>query len=416
VTHLDFYQRGPTTLHDLQPERRGHARALVAKAVTRRPAAVVLPMLSSEMGQPAILGVRQGLARADFLREIIIPVSATCQAEVDEVARFFRDLPYPVTTLWCEGPAVVEVMDRLSERGLDLRAFRGKGLAVWLGFGAASEENHAIVVHDANIERYDPKIVHRLLLPLVVEDMDFFFAKGYYAHLHGERLYGRAVRLFVWPFLDALQTVLPRRSPLLTYLRGFRYPLSGEMAVAASVARNMRIPTDWGAELGILGEIHRTTAPMRICQVDLGQHSHDRRPVGATPAEGLQRVVLDLGTTVYRLLAGMEGTVVDDAMLTTMRVAYHREAQDAIRKYAADALANGLQYDRHEEEVVAERFETLVAQAGRAFLQAPLSQQISEWLRATSADPEAPRRLRGSCVPTLKETSLLREAARAGVS
>ena len=409
---MDFFQHGPTTLHDLQPERRGHARNLVERATRDRPAAVVLPMLYAEMTRPPLAGIRQGLAKARYLHELVVPLTADDEEQVAEVRRFFRDMPYPVHVLWCEGPEVMDVLTRLRDRGLDLTGFSGKGLAMWLGFGAASEGNYAIVAHDADIERYDPKIVHRMLLPLVVEEMDFFFAKGYYARLTDERLFGRAVRLFVWPFLDALQVVLPQRSQLVSYLRSFRYPLSGEMAITSDLARNVRVPTDWGLELGVLGEVYRNASPKRICQVDLGLYSHKHKAVGGTVSEGLQKMVMDLATTIYRLLAATEGVVIQPALLTTLRMAYRREAQDAIRKYAADALVNGLHYVRHEEEIVVERFERLVAEAGLQFMEQPMSDQISEWLRAISADPEAPRGLRrqGTRTLTVKEAHELREA------
>ena len=410
---MDFYQNGPTTLHDLQPERRGHARALVERTARQKHAAVVLPMLYSEMERPALLGIRQGLAKAEYLHELVVPVTAPSEEHVDEVRRFFRGMPYPVQVLWCEGPEVRDVLARLAERGLDLTSFKGKGLAVWLGFGAAAETNQVFAVHDADIERYDPKIVHRLLLPVILDELDFFFAKGYYARLTEERMYGRAVRLFVWPFLDALQRVLPTPSPLVAHLRGFRYPLSGEMALTADLAKNLRVPTDWGLELGVLGEVYRNSAPKRVCQVDLGLYSHKHKAVGKTNEEGLQRMVLDLALATYRLLASTEGVVLPQEMLTTLRVAYRREAQDAIRKYASDSLVNGLKYDRHEEEMVVERFERLVADAGRVFAAEPMADQISEWLRAISADPEAPRRLRGSRTLTLRETDDLRDAALA---
>ena len=410
---MDFYQNGPTTLHDLQPERRGHARSLVERAAKAKPAAVVLPMLHSEMERPALLGIRQGLAKAEYLHELVVPVTAPNAEDVEEVRRFFRGMPYPVHVLWCEGPEVRDVLTRLADRGLDLTSFKGKGLAVWLGFGAASETNQVFAVHDADIERYDPKIVHRLLLPVILDELDFFFAKGYYARLTDERMYGRAVRLFVWPFLDALQRVLPNPSPLLAHLRGFRYPLSGEMALTADLARNLRVPTDWGLELGVLGEVYRNSAPKRVCQVDLGLYSHKHKGVGRSNDEGLQRMVLDLALATYRLLASTEGVVFPTETLTTLRVAYRREAQDAIRKYAADALVNGLKYDRHEEEVVVERFERLVADAGRLFAAEPLADQISEWLRAISADPQAPQRLRGARTLTVRDADVLRDAALA---
>lgn len=401
---MDFFQLGPTTLHDLQPERRGHARALVAKHAKDRPAALVMPMLYREMERPALLGIRQGLQKADFLHEVIIPLTAADEHEVAKVRSFFRDMPVKTTILWCEGPEVRETLDRLGERGFDLRRFSGKGLAVWLGMGAASDDNHAIVIHDADIEHYDPKIIHRLLLPLVVPEMDFYFSKGYYARLTDERMYGRVTRLFLWPLLDALRTALPTHSPLLHYLRTFRYPLSGDMAMTADLARSIRVPTDWGLELGILGEVYRNAAPKRICQVDLGVYNHKHNDIGASRNEGLQRMSLDIATNVYRLLAAGEGVRVTDDLLTTLQVAYRREAQDAIRRYHMDSLANGLRYERHGEELFVEQLEPIVREAGALFMQQPSRDLIGEWLRAISADPEAPKRLHGTVEPPRRVT------------
>jgi glucosyl-3-phosphoglycerate synthase len=226
-------------------------------------------------------------------------------------------------------------------------------------------------------------------------------------------MYGRVVRLFLWPFLDALALTLPRRSPLVAFLRSFRYPLSGEMAITADLARNIRVPTDWGLEMGILGEVYRNAAPKRVCQVDLGFHHHKHNPVGEAAGEGLQRMALDVAATIYRLLAGTEGAQVSREMLTTLQVTYRREAQDAIRKYHMDSLANGLRYDRHEEEMVVERIEPLVKAAGLHFMEHPTKDLIGEWLRALAADPEAPQRIRGSTGIPLRERDALVEAARA---
>lgn len=409
---MDFFQLGPTTLHDLQPERRGHARALVAKHTKDRPAALVMPMLYREMGRPALLGIRQGLMKADFLHEIIIPLTAADAKEVQHVRDFFRDMPVQTTILWCESPEVREMMEGLADRGFDIRSFSGKGLAVWLGLGAASDENHAVALHDADIEQYDPKIIHRLLLPLVVPEMDFYFAKGYYARLTNERMYGRVTRLFLWPLLDALATSLPKPSPLLQYVRSFRYPLSGEMAMTSDLARSVRIPTDWGLELGLLGEVRRNASSKRICQVDLGIYNHKHNDVGVTRDEGLQRMALDIATSVYRLAASTEGVRITEDLLTTLQVVYRREAQDAIRKYAMDALANGLTYDRHGEELFVEALEPILREAGQLFRREPSKDLIGEWLRAMSADEDAARKLRPATTLPAKARDALVESSR----
>jgi hypothetical protein len=59
---------------------------------------------------------------------------------------------------------------------------------------------------------------------------------------------------------------------------------------------------------------------------------------------------------------------------------------------------------------VVERLEPLVKAAGLHFMEQPTNNLIGEWLRALAADPEAPRRMRGSTSVPLEP---LIEAARA---
>lgn len=409
---MDFYQRGPTTLHDLRPGRRGHARRIVAEAAASRRSALVLPMLSSEMATAAPKSIRDALQGATFLHRLVVPLGADDAEEVERVRRFFAPLPFRVSVVWCESPQVRSVLDDLAHKGLDLAEAGGKGLAVWLGMGIAAEECDALAVHDADIEDYDPRILHRLLLPVVAPGLDFAFAKGYYARLTGEQMYGRVVRLFVWPLIDALQTVLPSPSPLLSYLRAFRYPLSGEMAFSSSLAKSVRMMTDWGLEVGLLGEVYRNASAKRICQVDLGVYSHKHKPLGASASQGLQKMATDIAATLFRLLASMEGFVLHDALLPTLRAAYQREAQEAIRKYHADAYLNGLAYDRHGEEVAVERFETVLEGGAGGFLRSPCRSAISEWMRVLSADADAARALAATARPlTGREADALRSAA-----
>lgn len=410
---MDFYQRGPTTLHDLQPERRGHARSLVTKYAKDRPPALLLPMLASEMDRGALLGIRSGIAKATFLNEVIVALGTENEADVERARRFFRDLPVKTTILWCEGPEVKETLAGLADKGFDLTSYSGKGLAVWLGIGVATEQNFAVALHDADIEHYDPRIIHRILLPILVPEMDFFFAKGYYARLTDEKMYGRVTRLFLWPFLDALDLTLERKSAVVSYLRSFRYPLSGEMAITSDLARNIRIPTDWGLEVGILGEVYRNAAPKRICQVDLGIYSHKHSVIGKDKSEGLQRMAFDIAASVFRLAVASEGQRITGDHLTTLQVTYRREAQDAVRKYAMDSIANGLRSDRHTEELFVEAIEPILREAGESFRVEPNRDLIGEWLRAISADPEAPRRIRPASNIPLKAREALLDAARA---
>ena len=411
MIHMDFSQDILTTIHNLTPTRGEHARTLVRANVADRPSALLLPMVYDEMERPALTGIREGLKTVDYLNEIVVPLTCRNEEEYQRVVDFFSVLKTPTTVIWCESPRVKEVLADLESDGIYLEGMSGKGLAVWMGAGVASINNYALAIHDADIEQYDPDILAHLLLPLVVKDLDFYFAKGYYARLSEDRLYGRAVRLFLWPFLEALQVVTGHASPTLRYFRSFRYPLSGEMGMTTDLMLNMRMPTDWGLELGLLGEVYRNASLKRIAQVDLGFYSHKHKAVGNDINEGLLRMVRDLTTTILRVLTESEGTQISEATLTSLRVVYRRLAQDNIRKYYADSMANGLVYDRHTEEATIDAFANVITEAGRNYLLSPGKEQIPDWLRCLSAEPKLAHRLQPPVSMQPKRRSALREAA-----
>jgi len=62
-------------------------------------------------------------------------------------------------------------------------------------------------------------------------------------------LSGRVTRLFVQPMLLALKKVLGNID-YLEFLDAFRYPLSGEFSMSNDMLSSMRIPSDWGLEIG----------------------------------------------------------------------------------------------------------------------------------------------------------------------
>ena len=74
---------------------------------------------------------------------------------------------------------------------------------------------------------------------------------------------------------------------------------------------------------------------------------------------------------------------------TTLYSAYLRAAQDAIRQYHADALINGLHFDRHDEEGAVEGFARQITVAGETFQRDPAGgEAIPNWTRVLTAFPE----------------------------
>src|SRR5262249_30474200 len=162
-------------------------------------------------------------------------------------------VPFPVSFLWIDSPAVQDLLSLLEKQGLPAGE-DGKGRSCWLSYAylLAAGDCDVIAVHDCDIRNYRRQFLARLCYPLVHPDLDFVFAKGSYARVT-DRMCGRVTRLFVAPLLRAALRIAPRNR-LLPFLHDFRYPLAGEFAMRADLARINRMPAGWGLEIGTLAE------------------------------------------------------------------------------------------------------------------------------------------------------------------
>ena len=125
----------------------------------------------------------------------------------------------------------------------------------------------------------------------------------------------------------------------------------------ADLARVNRVPSDWGLEIGVLAEVYRNCSTRRICQVDIAEnyeHKHQRLSPGE-PGKGLMKMAMDISKSLLSNLAA-EGVKFDSGMMQTLLVRYLRMAENNISKYHADAMINGLLFDRHKEEIAVETF------------------------------------------------------------
>lgn len=395
----DFFQNGLiTTLHDLQSADREYFERELAQATRHFRLGLILPVTASDMRAEAFARIIGELRETHFLEEIVV-VLGVAPAEED-----YRDCLRRISTLgkkthivWSDGPRIQSIYQTLIGAGLNLRT-PGKGRSVWTAFGylLAEPKIKAYALHDCDIVTYSRQLLYRLCLPVAHPSFDFQFCKGYYARFT-DRLHGRVVRLLVTPLLRALISCLgPDR--FLLYLDSFRYPLSGEFAITADLARSNRIPGDWGLEVGTLAEVFRNLSIKRVCQVDIcSQYEHKHQsPSLDDPSKGLLRMATDVITSIFRTLAAM-GTTLHAEHFATIRSAYLRNAQDAIRQYSADAVMNGLKLDRHEEEVMSEKFAGLIIPAGEAVHHDPTgAHEIPNWARVLSAFSDMPDQLRAA--------------------
>jgi glucosyl-3-phosphoglycerate synthase len=125
----------------------------------------------------------------------------------------------------------------------------------------------------------------------------------------------------------------------------------------ADLARVNRIPGDWGLEVGVLGEIYRNCAIKRVCQAELcDNYEHKHQPLSpGDPSKGLMKMAVDITKTLFRTLSA-EGVVFTPGVFNTLQSTYIRTAEDTITRYNADALIDGLYFDRHEEEVAVDLY------------------------------------------------------------
>ncbi|HFE64647.1 MAG TPA: glycosyl transferase [Caldithrix sp.] len=385
----DFFQNGQiVTLHRLTDRSLAEIeRELEANARKRR-LALVLPSLYSELEGPALPEIVPQFKDIHYINEIVITMFRMDEKQFRYAKKFFSVLPQRWRIIWNDGPRFKKLYKHLDKKGIDI-SDQGKGSQSWMAFGyiLARESSNVIALHDCDIRNYTRELLARLAYPMMHPTHPFEFCKGYYSRLSG-RLHGRVTRLFVTPLIRALIKMLGEND-FLKYLDSFRYILAGEFAISTALAQRLRIPSDWGLEVGVLSEVHRNTALHRIAQVDIAkiyEHKHQKMVYNKLDA-GLLKMASDIAKSLFRTLAA-QGIIFSNEFFITLKSTYLRTARDFIGRYAMDASLNGLKYDRHEESMTAESFVQSIMQAGQQLLEHPFETAfIPNWNRVIDAEP-----------------------------
>ena len=161
-------------------------------------------------------------------------------------------------------------------------------------------------------------------------------------------------------------------------------------SLSRDFVKTLRIPSDWGLEVGVLSEVYRTLSRNRVCQVDIAdQYDHKHQELSEDDASrGLSRMSVEIAKSLYRKLA-TEGVTLSNEDFRSIKAAYYRIALDSTEQYFYDAKINGLQYERHIEECSIELFAQSVMSAGEMFLTNPMeSPFIPNWNRVHDAYPD----------------------------
>jgi len=393
----EFSQNGVVaTLHDFSNRDLKDLERDLKKFSKDRKMELILPCLYSELEGSALPNIVREISKTNYLNHIIIGLDRANEEQAKKAWNFFKKLNCPFTILWNDGPNLLKLDKELKNYNLAPQEL-GKGRNVWycLGMAIARGEARSIAFHDCDILTFDRRLLAKLFYPVVNPLFNFEFCKGYYPRVAEGKMNGRVSRLLVTPLLMAMEKTVGHND-YLDYMKAFKYPLAGEFSFRRNLMADMRIPCDWGIEIGILSEMYRNQASNRICQVDLADtydHKHQDLSID-DQTKGLSKMSIDIIKTLIKKLA-TQGNSFSLETFRSIKATYYRTALDMIDIYRSDALMNGLKYDSHMEEKAVELFALNIMKAGESFFENPMDTPfIPTWSRVNSAIPNFMNRLK----------------------
>jgi glucosyl-3-phosphoglycerate synthase len=387
----DFHQTGAVaTLHRLVGYDYAEVERRLIQFSGTRKTTLILPSLFSELETPALANIVDCLSEVPYLDQIVIGLDRADEEQFRFAKDYFSRLPQDHVVIWNDGPRMGKVQGAIANAGLT-SGEPGKGRNVWycIGYTLASQNADVVALHDCDITTYSREMLARLIYPVANPGFPYQFCKGYYPRIAEGKLNGRVSRLLVSPLLLSIQKVCGHQD-YIEYLKGFRYPLAGEFAMRMNILPDMRIPSDWGLEIGVLSEVWRNLSNRSVCQVDISDaYDHKHQKLSKKDAsKGLSRMSVDISKALFRKLA-TDGVVFSQETFRTIKATYYRTALDLIEMYHNDALMNGLYTDRHQEEEAVELFAANIVHAGQIFLENPMETPFSPEIRSHQVLPGA---------------------------
>lgn len=393
----DFYQNGiVTTMHNLTRRSDQDLEQELKTFTKKRPMGLILPSLFSELEGDALPEIVDHLCEVPYLTEIVIGLDRANEEQYRHALKFFKKLPQHHRVLWNEGPRLKALDAKLQALGVAPKEL-GKGRNVWycMGYTLASGKTESVALHDCDIVTYDKGLLARLIYPVANPMFNYEFCKGYYARVADGKINGRVSRLLVTPLVKALKKTVGHND-YLEFIDSFLYPLAGEFSFRKDVLSDLRIPSDWGLEIGVLSEMHRNYASNRTCQVDISDaYDHKHQDLSLDNTEGgLSKMSIDITKAFIRKLA-TQGQTFSSEDIRTLKATYYRIALDYVEMYRNDAMMNGLKVDIHNEEKAVEMFAENIMTAGQVFLDKPMDTPfIPSWNRVISAMPDVLEQLK----------------------
>jgi glucosyl-3-phosphoglycerate synthase len=388
----DFYINRVPTFSLLEAEDIDAMEGKLIDDSRKIPMGALIPALFSDMSSAAMKNIIDVLSKMPIIKRVYICLDQSSREEFKLAKEIAGPLGSKAALIWNDSPELRNIISDI-EKELSV-GIRGKGHSVWTGLGyvIAKEEVAALAFHDADIITYDKNFLLRLLYPIV--HLEFQFSKGYYVR-YNEHFYGRVSRLFYFPFIRALKDIFGL-TDFLDYMGDFRYPLSGEFAIFVNQAKILEFPSDWGLEIGILGEIFRNMRNNRICQIELtARYDHKHQEMVSHGKTDLQRMSSDIARTFFTFMAS-DGRIIGRDAFSSIRLAYMKNAREMVNCYEAFAeiYSHRIKYNLHDELNFVDIFAHGIDNAMKDFYRNQHgSPMIPDWKRVESAVPKIQQRL-----------------------
>ncbi len=386
----DFHQNGIiATLHNFNEKKIEDIEKDLINFSKAVPMTLILPSLYSELERPALTYIVNTLKKIKYIKNLVIGLDQASKAEFKKAKNFFSDLPQNTHILWNDGPRLKSIDNKLRKINLSPQE-KGKGRNIWycMGFVISLKDSGAVAMHDCDIVTYNKSLIAKLFYPVVNPNFHFDFCKGFYPRVAQQKMNGRVTRLLITPLLKSLQKIVGHND-YLYFLDCFKYPLAGEFSFKYDLLNDIRIPHDWGLEIGILSEMYRNFANNRICQVDIADtYEHKHQEISKNNRnKGLSKMTIDISKALFRKLA-TQGHVFSNETFRSLKATYYRLALDMVQIYKSDAEMNGLDFDVHQEEEMVELFAQNIIESGKIYLDSPTTTpNMPTWRRVESAAP-----------------------------
>lgn len=320
----DFFQSNQiTTLQYLRPNIQLEEE--VKKS--QRKLVVVVPCLISHYKTGILRKLLECIKTISYISEIVIILNGSdieLKSQDFYLTQSIENNKIPINILLCEG--------------------LGKGRAIKMGFDYVYQryKNSAILITlDADFQSFSKEYFLRLVYPIAV--LEGQANKGYYARFSQTTLNGRLTRLLVFPMLYAIQEQCPT-SDLNRWLLSFRYPLSGDVALASEILPHLKLEGNWAYDLSLLCSLFQYKDDISIYQTDLiDNYEHLHRDLSGDRQSGLIEAFEDISNYLMSVFTIDRNRLILD---------YHNLAQIYCYKYEKLALFNGIETSDKDRQLV----------------------------------------------------------------